>query len=189
MCLCVPLFALAYLLKADTLIDFNYFHIYFKVRYTQLVHQKKWRPGGRAGSGGGGMGASGGGALGRSCHGGSRRSGYAFAHQEGFGELITSGKNMRLSSLALATFASRHSTNWIDTLRKKKQTAASAAEDRLSDSQAPPLSTSSSLIGRQETCPESTGQTNVNTVLGNTLGNVQFSMTNITQVEIEATVL
>ncbi|KAM9488041.1 phospholipid-transporting ATPase ID isoform 1-T2 [Clarias gariepinus] len=159
------------------------------VRYTQLVHQKKWRPGGRAGSGGGGMGASGGGALGRSCHGGSRRSGYAFAHQEGFGELITSGKNMRLSSLALATFASRHSTNWIDTLRKKKQTAASAAEDRLSDSQAPPLSTSSSLIGRQETCPESTGQTNVNTVLGNTLGNVQFSMTNITQVEIEATVL
>uniref|UniRef100_A0A8K9UJ03 Phospholipid-transporting ATPase n=1 Tax=Oncorhynchus mykiss TaxID=8022 RepID=A0A8K9UJ03_ONCMY len=31
----------------------------------------------------------------------SQRSGYAFAHQEGFGELITSGKNMRLSSLAL----------------------------------------------------------------------------------------
>uniref|UniRef100_A0A8K9V7I2 Phospholipid-transporting ATPase n=1 Tax=Oncorhynchus mykiss TaxID=8022 RepID=A0A8K9V7I2_ONCMY len=28
--------------------------------------------------------------------GGFRRSGYAFAHQEGFGELITSGKNMRL---------------------------------------------------------------------------------------------
>uniref|UniRef100_A0A3Q1AUZ9 Phospholipid-transporting ATPase n=1 Tax=Amphiprion ocellaris TaxID=80972 RepID=A0A3Q1AUZ9_AMPOC len=38
------------------------------------------------------------------ARGGSRRSGYAFAHQEGFGELITSGKNMRLSSLALATF-------------------------------------------------------------------------------------
>uniref|UniRef100_A0A8D0ETX0 ATPase phospholipid transporting 8B2 n=1 Tax=Strix occidentalis caurina TaxID=311401 RepID=A0A8D0ETX0_STROC len=31
---------------------------------------------------------------------GSRRSGYAFSHQEGFGELIMSGKNMRLSSLA-----------------------------------------------------------------------------------------
>uniref|UniRef100_A0A665VBN6 Phospholipid-transporting ATPase n=1 Tax=Echeneis naucrates TaxID=173247 RepID=A0A665VBN6_ECHNA len=43
------------------------------------------------------------------ARGGSRRSGYAFAHQEGFGELITSGKNMRLSSLALATFASRKS--------------------------------------------------------------------------------
>uniref|UniRef100_A0A3Q3IVB8 Phospholipid-transporting ATPase n=1 Tax=Monopterus albus TaxID=43700 RepID=A0A3Q3IVB8_MONAL len=54
--------------------------------------------------------------------GGSRRSGYAFAHQEGFGELITSGKNMRLSSLALATFASRHSSSWIDTLRRKKHT-------------------------------------------------------------------
>uniref|UniRef100_A0A3B4D376 Phospholipid-transporting ATPase n=1 Tax=Pygocentrus nattereri TaxID=42514 RepID=A0A3B4D376_PYGNA len=59
-------------------------------------------------------------ALGRLGRGGSRRSGYAFAHQEGFGELITSGKNMRLSSLALATFASRHSASWIDTLRKKK---------------------------------------------------------------------
>uniref|UniRef100_A0A3B4EG29 Phospholipid-transporting ATPase n=1 Tax=Pygocentrus nattereri TaxID=42514 RepID=A0A3B4EG29_PYGNA len=77
------------------------------VRYTQLVQQKKWKPGGRA-------------ALGRLGRGGSRRSGYAFAHQEGFGELITSGKNMRLSSLALATFASRHSASWIDTLRKKK---------------------------------------------------------------------
>uniref|UniRef100_A0A9J8AK36 Phospholipid-transporting ATPase n=1 Tax=Cyprinus carpio carpio TaxID=630221 RepID=A0A9J8AK36_CYPCA len=42
-------------------------------------------------------------ALGRLGRGGSRRSGYAFAHQEGFGELITSGKNMRLSSMALAT--------------------------------------------------------------------------------------
>uniref|UniRef100_A0AAR2LLV8 Phospholipid-transporting ATPase n=1 Tax=Pygocentrus nattereri TaxID=42514 RepID=A0AAR2LLV8_PYGNA len=73
------------------------------VRYTQLVQQKKWKP-----------------ALGRLGRGGSRRSGYAFAHQEGFGELITSGKNMRLSSLALATFASRHSASWIDTLRKKK---------------------------------------------------------------------
>uniref|UniRef100_A0A669C2W0 Phospholipid-transporting ATPase n=1 Tax=Oreochromis niloticus TaxID=8128 RepID=A0A669C2W0_ORENI len=50
------------------------------------------------------------------ARGGSRRSGYAFAHQEGFGELITSGKNMRLSSLALASFASRHSSSWIDTL-------------------------------------------------------------------------
>uniref|UniRef100_A0A672Z206 Phospholipid-transporting ATPase n=1 Tax=Sphaeramia orbicularis TaxID=375764 RepID=A0A672Z206_9TELE len=74
------------------------------VRYTQLVRQKK-RKMGRLGA--------------RS---GSRRSGYAFAHQEGFGELITSGKNMRLSSLALATFASKHSSSWIDTLRRKKHT-------------------------------------------------------------------
>uniref|UniRef100_A0A4W6FW35 Phospholipid-transporting ATPase n=1 Tax=Lates calcarifer TaxID=8187 RepID=A0A4W6FW35_LATCA len=78
------------------------------VRYTQLVRQKKRKPVGRKGR----LGA----------RGGSRRSGYAFAHQEGFGELITSGKNMRLSSLALATFASRHSSSWIDTLRRKKHT-------------------------------------------------------------------
>uniref|UniRef100_A0A673J950 P-type ATPase C-terminal domain-containing protein n=1 Tax=Sinocyclocheilus rhinocerous TaxID=307959 RepID=A0A673J950_9TELE len=70
----------------------------------QLSDTKKRKPGGRVGRG----------------VSGSRRSGYAFAHQEGFGELITSGKNMRLSSLALATFASRHSSSWIDTLRRKK---------------------------------------------------------------------
>uniref|UniRef100_A0A674MU15 Phospholipid-transporting ATPase n=1 Tax=Takifugu rubripes TaxID=31033 RepID=A0A674MU15_TAKRU len=54
----------------------------------------------------------------------SRRSGYAFAHQEGFGELITSGKNMRLSSVALASFASKHSSSWIDTLRRKRHTVS-----------------------------------------------------------------
>uniref|UniRef100_A0A672QR36 P-type ATPase C-terminal domain-containing protein n=1 Tax=Sinocyclocheilus grahami TaxID=75366 RepID=A0A672QR36_SINGR len=90
------------------------------VRYTQLVLQKKRKPGGRAGRGVGGAGVASGSTLGRLGRGGSRRSGYAFAHQEGFGELITSGKNMRLSSLALATFASRHSGSWIDTLRRKK---------------------------------------------------------------------
>ncbi|XP_039074863.1 phospholipid-transporting ATPase ID isoform X3 [Hyaena hyaena] len=50
----------------------------------------------------------------------SRRSGYAFAHQEGFGELIMSGKNMRLSSLALAGFATRSSSGWIESLRRKR---------------------------------------------------------------------
>lgn len=189
MSVCFPLFALAFFLKAGTLFAFAFFHISLKVRYTQLVRQKKWKPGGRARSGAGGMGASEGGALRRSCHGGSRRSGYAFAHQEGFGELITSGKNMRLSSLTLATFASRHSTSWIDTLRKKKQTAASTAQNIPSSSQALPLSTSSCLIGPQETCPESTEQTNVNTVPSNCLSDVQLSMANISQVEIEATVL
>uniref|UniRef100_A0A672J4P0 Phospholipid-transporting ATPase n=1 Tax=Salarias fasciatus TaxID=181472 RepID=A0A672J4P0_SALFA len=84
------------------------------VRYTQLVRQKRRKLAGR----GGRLGA----------RGGSRRSGYAFAHQEGFGELITSGKNMRLSSLALATFASRHSSSWIDTLRRKKATEPHAAD-------------------------------------------------------------
>uniref|UniRef100_A0A7M4F6L7 Phospholipid-transporting ATPase n=1 Tax=Crocodylus porosus TaxID=8502 RepID=A0A7M4F6L7_CROPO len=82
------------------------------VRYTQLVRKKQkaqhrcMRRVGRAGS---------------------RRSGYAFSHQEGFGELIMSGKNMRLSSLALSSFATRSSTSWIETLRKKKSGDSSNA--------------------------------------------------------------
>uniref|UniRef100_A0AAQ5YVP6 Phospholipid-transporting ATPase n=1 Tax=Amphiprion ocellaris TaxID=80972 RepID=A0AAQ5YVP6_AMPOC len=90
------------------------------VRYTQLVRQKRRKPVGRSvGGPWRGVGSVSEGRLG--ARGGSRRSGYAFAHQEGFGELITSGKNMRLSSLALATFASRHSSSWIDTLRRKNK--------------------------------------------------------------------
>ncbi|XP_071583446.1 phospholipid-transporting ATPase ID isoform X4 [Heliangelus exortis] len=82
------------------------------VRYTQLVRKKQktqhrcMRRVGRVGS---------------------HRSGYAFSHQEGFGELIMSGKNMRLSSLALSSFAPRPSTSWIETLRKKKGSEGSAA--------------------------------------------------------------
>ncbi|XP_041031149.1 phospholipid-transporting ATPase ID isoform X2 [Carcharodon carcharias] len=51
----------------------------------------------------------------------SRRSGYAFAHQEGFGELITSGRNMRFSKPApVVTGKSMpSSTSWIENLRKK----------------------------------------------------------------------
>uniref|UniRef100_A0A8C6LTH6 Phospholipid-transporting ATPase n=1 Tax=Nothobranchius furzeri TaxID=105023 RepID=A0A8C6LTH6_NOTFU len=59
---------------------------------------------------------------------GGSRSGYAFAHQEGFGELITSGKNMRLSSLGLASFASRHSSSWIETLRRKNTPPSSSGD-------------------------------------------------------------
>ncbi|XP_068270489.1 phospholipid-transporting ATPase ID isoform X1 [Nyctibius grandis] len=75
------------------------------VRYTQLVRKKQkaqhrcMRRVGRTGS---------------------RRSGYAFSHQEGFGELIMSGKNMRLSSSALSSFAARPGAGWMETLRKKK---------------------------------------------------------------------
>ncbi|XP_066194014.1 phospholipid-transporting ATPase ID isoform X1 [Sylvia atricapilla] len=82
------------------------------VRYTQLVRKKQktqhrcMRHTGRVGS---------------------HRSGYAFSHQEGFGELIMSGKNMRLSSLALSSFAPRPSTSWIETLRKKKGCEGSSA--------------------------------------------------------------
>ncbi|NXE85783.1 AT8B2 ATPase, partial [Cochlearius cochlearius] len=82
------------------------------VRYTQLVRKKQktqhrcMRRVGRVGS---------------------RRSGYAFSHQEGFGELIMSGKNMRLSSLALSSFAARPSVGWIETLRKPPPSDGSAA--------------------------------------------------------------
>lgn len=87
-----------------------------QVRYTQLVRKKQktqhrcMRRVGRAGS---------------------RRSGYAFSHQEGFGELIMSGKNMRLSSLALAGFAARPSAGWIETLRKKKGSDAGSPDKAL----------------------------------------------------------
>ncbi|XP_048881278.1 phospholipid-transporting ATPase ID isoform X1 [Brienomyrus brachyistius] len=131
------------------------------VRYTQLVRQKKRKPGGRGGRGAhGGVAGLGGGALGRLGRAGSRRSGYAFAHQEGFGELITSGKNMRLSSLALATFASRHSASWIDTLRKKKQQPAQpGGEGSPASSYTAPLSTSSSMLGPPDTQAEEVANT------------------------------
>ncbi|XP_036931372.1 phospholipid-transporting ATPase ID isoform X1 [Acanthopagrus latus] len=137
------------------------------VRYTQLVRQKKRKPIGRSvGGAWRGAGSASEGRLG--ARGGSRRSGYAFAHQEGFGELITSGKNMRLSSLALATFASRHSSSWIDTLRRKKHThthtppsasgECSPAPSCISGS-VPPLSNSSSVLGGSQDTPieEETG--------------------------------
>ncbi|KAM8734430.1 phospholipid-transporting ATPase ID isoform 3-T3 [Acanthopagrus schlegelii] len=138
-----------------------------QVRYTQLVRQKKRKPIGRSvGGAWRGAGSASEGRLG--ARGGSRRSGYAFAHQEGFGELITSGKNMRLSSLALATFASRHSSSWIDTLRRKKHThthtppsasgECSPAPSCISGS-VPPLSNSSSVLGGSQDTPieEETG--------------------------------
>ncbi|KAJ3597747.1 hypothetical protein NHX12_001264 [Muraenolepis orangiensis] len=130
------------------------------VRYTQLVRQKKRKTVGFSGALGP-RGAGGSASEGRlGARGGSRRSGYAFAHQEGFGELITSGKNMRLSSLGLASFASRHSSSWIDTLRKKKHSNhshtpptgaasgdSSPAPSCLSGSAPPPLSNSPSVLG------------------------------------------
>ncbi|XP_047453988.1 phospholipid-transporting ATPase ID [Mugil cephalus] len=131
------------------------------VRYTQLVRQKRRKPLGRSiGGAWRGVGGVSEGRLG--ARSGSRRSGYAFAHQEGFGELITSGKNMRLSSLALASFASRHSSSWIDTLRRKKAThthtptstsgECSPAPSFVSGS-VPPLSNSSSVLGGSQDTP------------------------------------
>ncbi|NXP37376.1 AT8B2 ATPase, partial [Leiothrix lutea] len=82
------------------------------VRYTQLV-RKKQKTQRRC--------------VQRTGRVGSCRSGYAFSHQEGFGELIMSGKNMRLSSLALSSFTPRPSSSWIETLRKKKGCEGSSA--------------------------------------------------------------
>ncbi|XP_052039465.1 probable phospholipid-transporting ATPase IM isoform X2 [Apodemus sylvaticus] len=58
----------------------------------------------------------------------SRRSGYAFAHQEGYGELITSGKNMRAKSPAPASGLEKtlyNNTSWIENLCKKTTDALS----------------------------------------------------------------
>ncbi|XP_068614201.1 phospholipid-transporting ATPase ID [Brachionichthys hirsutus] len=129
------------------------------VRYTQLVLQKKRKPLVRSTGGTWHQTSSiSEGRLG--ARGGSRRSGYAFAHQEGFGELITSGKNMRLSSLALASFASKHSSSWIDTLRRKKhaQTPPCASGEcspvpSSASGSVQPLSNSSSVLGGSQDIP------------------------------------
>ncbi|XP_005376734.1 PREDICTED: probable phospholipid-transporting ATPase IM isoform X2 [Chinchilla lanigera] len=52
----------------------------------------------------------------------SRRSGYAFAHQEGYGELITSGKNMRAKTPPPTSGLEKplyNSTSWLENLCKK----------------------------------------------------------------------
>ncbi|XP_041917546.1 probable phospholipid-transporting ATPase IM [Alosa sapidissima] len=48
----------------------------------------------------------------------SRRSAYAFSHQEGFGELITSGRNMR-GSMAPPQGKLQSSTSWVDSMLKR----------------------------------------------------------------------
>ncbi|XP_041083017.1 probable phospholipid-transporting ATPase IM isoform X2 [Polyodon spathula] len=55
----------------------------------------------------------------------SRRSAYAFAHQEGYGELITSGKNMKVTNpfSSLPAVRIQSSTSWIENLLKKRADA------------------------------------------------------------------
>ncbi|MBN3296332.1 AT8B2 ATPase, partial [Amia calva] len=63
----------------------------------------------------------------------SRRSAYAFAHQEGYGELITSGKNMKFSNpfATLPMGKMQGSTSWIDNLLKKRaEPSSSTGADR-----------------------------------------------------------
>ena len=64
----------------------------------------------------------------------SRRSGYAFAHQEGYGELITSGKNMRVKNPTPMSGLEKtlyNSTSWIENLCKKTtDTVSSFSQDK-----------------------------------------------------------
>ncbi|KAF7663742.1 hypothetical protein LDENG_00202030 [Lucifuga dentata] len=53
----------------------------------------------------------------------SRRSAYAFSHQQGYGELITSGKNMRISNASSAE-SLPHSSTWIENILKRKNEVA-----------------------------------------------------------------
>ncbi|KAJ8271679.1 hypothetical protein COCON_G00105380 [Conger conger] len=61
----------------------------------------------------------------------SRRSAYAFAHQEGYGELITSGKNMKVAGASSAPPAGRiqNSSSWIENLLKKRNDMMSVASE------------------------------------------------------------
>ncbi|XP_037539634.1 phospholipid-transporting ATPase ID [Nematolebias whitei] len=56
----------------------------------------------------------------------SRRSAYAFSHQEGYGELITSGKNMKTSTVSSACSPERtaNSSIWIENVLKRKNEVA-----------------------------------------------------------------
>uniref|UniRef100_A0A250YM10 Phospholipid-transporting ATPase n=1 Tax=Castor canadensis TaxID=51338 RepID=A0A250YM10_CASCN len=64
----------------------------------------------------------------------SRRSGYAFAHQEGYGELITSGKNMRARNPPPTSGLEEmlyNSPSWIENLCKKTtDTVSSCSQDK-----------------------------------------------------------
>ncbi|XP_048187660.1 probable phospholipid-transporting ATPase IM [Perognathus longimembris pacificus] len=64
----------------------------------------------------------------------SRRSGYAFAHQEGYGELITSGKNMRPKGPPPTSGLERRpesSLSWMENLCKKTtDTASSTSQEK-----------------------------------------------------------
>ncbi|XP_062858425.1 probable phospholipid-transporting ATPase IM [Trichomycterus rosablanca] len=55
----------------------------------------------------------------------SRRSAYAFAHQQGYGELITSGKNMKVHTPSTSAFPDsperlKSSTSWTENMSKKE---------------------------------------------------------------------
>ncbi|XP_029289331.1 probable phospholipid-transporting ATPase IM isoform X2 [Cottoperca gobio] len=62
----------------------------------------------------------------------SRRSAYAFSHQQGYGELITSGKNMKESTVSSACSPGRtpHSPTWIENMLKRKNEVSCISDER-----------------------------------------------------------
>ncbi|XP_067358114.1 probable phospholipid-transporting ATPase IM isoform X4 [Channa argus] len=79
----------------------------------------------------------------------SRRSAYAFSHQQGYGELITSGKNMRMSTVSSAHSPERtpHSSNWIESVLKRKNEVSCTSDESI---RAPESSDRSSQNPNQE---------------------------------------
>ncbi|KAM9352340.1 putative phospholipid-transporting ATPase IM [Symphorus nematophorus] len=61
----------------------------------------------------------------------SRRSAYAFSHQQGYGELITSGKNMRMSAVSSARSPERtpHGSTWIENVLKRKNEVSCISDE------------------------------------------------------------
>ncbi|KAM9376045.1 phospholipid-transporting ATPase ID [Pholidichthys leucotaenia] len=73
----------------------------------------------------------------------SRRSAYAFSHQQGYGELITSGKNMRMSSVSSACFPERTapSSNWFENMLRRKNEVSCASDESAAESSAAAVQT------------------------------------------------
>uniref|UniRef100_A0A7N8WSB3 Phospholipid-transporting ATPase n=1 Tax=Mastacembelus armatus TaxID=205130 RepID=A0A7N8WSB3_9TELE len=63
----------------------------------------------------------------------SRRSAYAFSHQQGYGELITSGKNMRMSTVSTAHSPERtaHNSNWVGNVLKRKNEVSCISDESI----------------------------------------------------------
>ncbi|KAL3061356.1 hypothetical protein OYC64_009522 [Pagothenia borchgrevinki] len=67
----------------------------------------------------------------------SHRSAYAFSHQQGYGELITSGKNMKMSTASYTGSPGRtpQSSTWIENMLKRKN-AVSCISDEITEAPA-----------------------------------------------------
>lgn len=81
----------------------------------------------------------------------SRRSAYAFSHQQGYGELITSGKNMRMSIASSVCSPGRtvHGSSWIENMLKRKNEVSCAPAER--EGGAPESSTRAIQTPKQKT--------------------------------------